>query len=159
MVLVMVVYYMYLSTVQRKLCQSLDYQHFCLHLLSLIQIWITRIAFSAGKPKPPSPCPLPPAPPGGCWSISRQDEKYNHSRVFLVCLWVSCQQDVPETLFQGVSGTWHCSSWCGEAAVLLWVLLDVWAAHPISTAKPSHPVEQSHFCRLYLHSHSFGHYP
>ncbi len=36
---------------------------------------------------------------------------------------------------------------------------DVWAPHSISKAGPSHPMEETQFCHLYLWFHSFSHYP
>lgn len=32
-------------------------------------------------------------------------------------------------------------------------------AYPISKAKPSHPMKETHFSRMYPQSHCFGHYP
>ena len=35
---------------------------------------------------------------------------------------------------------------------------DGWTSHPISKGESGQPAEKSHFSRLYLQSHSFGHY-
>lgn len=54
-------------------------------------------AFSVGKPKPPSPWPLPPASLRGCRGVPMSDEKSNLSSKFLVCLGISSWLDMSKT--------------------------------------------------------------
>lgn len=53
-----------------------------------------RLAVSIGKPRPPSPWSLLPAPPAECHSIPRPDKKWNLYSMLSVCLGVSFQLDM-----------------------------------------------------------------
>jgi len=66
---------------------------------------------------------------------------------------ISLKGDAKEASWSDAQTTSTGPFWYEGGAALLWT------PYPISKAEPSHPTELSYSGRLYLRSHSFGHYP
>ena len=92
-------------------------------------------------------------------------ERFNLSRVSLVCPGVSSQMDVADAPSQGdvqeasrpAARTTSTSS--EEQRFYSELAPDVRALHLISKTEPSRPAGKAKIGRLYLRSNSFGHYP
>lgn len=111
------------------------------------------------------PCPLccltPSNSSKGTWGVSKPAVRHNLASVSCVCLWVSSQLDMPELPHMG--GNLKASCQMSKPPQLTpfdvqEFLPNDWAPHPVSKGQPRNPLEEAHFRRLYLQSHSFGHY-